>query len=318
MQVMIASLSRAIQSCLVEPGRLGVVHSTFDCAVNIRLENEARIISLTYASAGRLPYALMLAEGSPASFPTRGVKDGQNVFVEAGSCLTIEGAQDRYDYSIADTWDPCMGKLAAPTDNQAFRELLEWAADYVHARANLAGLAPLLRRPQQLLTGGFELGDTPDQRLAKLAAPDVTGLLIALQKENAPALSVAMDRLVGFGIGGTPSGDDLLVGLLAALSRSRAARAERMHGLLAGCLEKQLNESSTTLLSLTVLRHALAGEYSEKVHNVTRLLLHPENPESLESSLQQLLLHGATSGSEMFLGICLGFLLLTVDESNTG
>ncbi len=73
MQVMIASLSRAILDCLVESGRLGVVHSAFDRAVNIQLDRSSRIIALTFPSAGGLPYAFMLADGSPVSFISRGV-----------------------------------------------------------------------------------------------------------------------------------------------------------------------------------------------------------------------------------------------------
>jgi hypothetical protein len=318
MQVMIASLSRAILDCLVLPERLGVVHSAFDRATNILLDHSSRIIALTFASSGGLPYAFMLAESSPVSFISRGVTAGQKVSIEAGACLVIEGTQDRYDFSSATIWEPAMGKLTDPADQQAFRELLGWAAGYVYARANLAGLAPLLKDPRQVLRGTLELENTPDLRLAKLALPDVTGLLIALEQEDATMLSAAAARLIGYGIGGTPSGDDLLVGLLAALTRSNTSQAEQMRLLLTTCVDGQLHADATSLLSLTVLRHALAGEFSEKIHDVTRLLMHPDNLDSLEVGLQRLLLHGATSGSEMLLGVCLGFLLLQNDGSNTG
>lgn len=314
---MIASLSRAILDCLVQPGLLGVVHSTFDHAVNIRLRDTPRIIALTFPSAGGLPYALMLAEGSPVSFLSRGVTTGQKATLESDHCLVIEGALDRYDFSGAVSWEPAMGKIAQPANNQAFNELLDWAAEYIYRRTNLAGLAPLLKDPRQLFNGTIDLEDTPDLRVAKLAASHVTGLLKAMQQEDATALSAAIARLIGYGIGGTPSGDDLLVGFLAALTRSSITRAERISQLLSTCLGIQLNVDATSLLSLTVLQHALAGEFSEKIHDVTRLLMQPEGLDSLEAVLQRLLLHGATSGSEMFLGIYLGFLLLHADESNT-
>jgi hypothetical protein len=317
MQVMIASLSRAILDCLVQPGLLGVIHSAFDRAVNIRLIDSRRIIALTFASAGGLPYALMLAEGSPVSFLSRGVTAGQKVTLEIDHCLVIEGTRDRYDFSGAVTWEPAMRKMAQPANNQAFIELLDWASEYIYRRANLAGLAPLLKDPRQLFNGTIDLEETPDLRVAKLATAYVTGMLNAMQQEDATALSAATTRLIGYGIGGTPSGDDLLVGFLAALTRSSVPRAERMHRLLSKCLGKQLNNDATSLLSLTVLHHALAGEFSEKIQDVTQLLMHPDDLDVLESALQRLLLHGATSGSEMFLGIYLGFLLLHGNESNT-
>ena len=318
MQVMIASLSRAILDCLVQPEQLGTVHSAFDRAVNIQLDQSARMIALTFTSAGGLPYAFMLVDGSPASFIARGVTPGQMVSVEAGACLVIEGAQDRYEFSGATIWEPAMGKLADPENRQAFSDLLVWAAGYVYARANLVGLTPLLKDPRQLIKGTLELENTSDLRLAKIALPSITTLLIALRQEDEAAINTAAARLIGYGIGGTPSGDDLLVGLMAAFSRSSTSRAERMRQLLTICLETQVHADATSLLSLTVLRHALAGEFSEKIHDVTQLLMHPDDPVNLEVSLQRLLLHGATSGAEMFLGVCLGFLLLQNTESNTG
>lgn len=318
MQVMIASLSRAILDCLAGTERLGMVHSAFDRAVNIQLDRSSRIIALTFATAGGLPYAFMLAESSPVSFISRGVTAGQMVSIKSDACLVIEGTQDRYDFSSATVWEPAMGKLADPADQQAFSELLGWASGYVYARANLAGLAPLLKAPNQLFSGTLELENTPDLRLAKLALPDVTGLLIGLEQGDATMLNAAAARLIGYGIGGTPSGDDLLVGLLAALTRSCTPQAERMRLLLTACVEGRLHPDATSLLSLTVLRHALVGEFSEKIHDVTRQLMHPDDPDSLEVSLQRLLLHGATSGSEMFLGVCLGYLLMHNFKSDTG
>lgn len=318
MQVMIASLSRAIQDCLLESERLGVVQSAFDHAVNIQIDGSSRIIALTFASAGGLPYAFLLGDGSPDSFISRGVTTGQIVSIDTGACLVIRGTPDRYDFSGAAVWEPAMEQLDDPADQQAFRDLLTWASGYVYTRANLAGLAPLLKAPQLLFSGMLELENTPDLRLAKLALPDVTGLLTALQQEDATFLSAATARLIGYGIGGTPSGDDLLVGLLAALTRSNTAQAGRMRHLLTTCLEGLLHTDATSLLSLTVLRHAMAGEFSEKIHHVTRQLMHPDDLESLEVSLQRLLLHGATSGSEMFLGVCLGYFLVQNGKSNTG
>jgi hypothetical protein len=310
MRVIIASMSSAILDCLAHPGSLGVVHSVFDHAVNIHLSDSPRIITLTFMSAGGLPYALMLAEGSPASFLSSGIVVGKTVELTEGSCLKIEDARDWYDFSDASTWNPVMVKLSAPADDLAFGELLDWAAGYIYERANHAGLVPLLKEPHQLFDGIITLDNVPDLRVASLAVPYVNGLLNALRQNDAAVMNAAMTSLIGYGIGGTPSGDDLLVGLLAALKRSSLPRANRLLQLLSTTLSSQLDNKATSLLSLTVLRHALAGEFSEKIHLVTQQLMHPDDIKSLEASLQKLLLHGATSGSEMFLGVYLGFMLL--------
>jgi Protein of unknown function (DUF2877) len=310
MRVAITSLSSAILDCLSHPGSLGVVHSVFDRALNIRLNGLPRIIALTFPGAGGLPYAFMLADKSILNFTACGIVPGQPVDLRVGSSLQIEAADVQFDYIAASIWNPFLSQIGGPVNTPAFLELLSWAATHVFEKANHAGLVPLLREPQALFEGHVIFGNDPDQRIAKLAAPYVTSLLMGMRQGDEAGLTKAASRLLGYGVGGTPSGDDLLVGMLAALQRSSDARAKRLQVLLSNAINHQLDEKTTSLLSLTVLRHALAGEFSEKIHEVTRQLMHPADRETLESCLNRLLLHGATSGSEMFLGICLGYMLI--------
>jgi hypothetical protein len=310
MRVAITSLSSAILDCLNHPGSLGVVHSVFDRALNIRLNGLPRIITLAFPGAGGLPYAFMLDDKSIKNFTSLGIVTGQSVDLQAGSSLQIEIADVQFDFSAASIWSPVMPQIVDPEDIRAFFELLAWAATYVFEKANHAGLVPLLKEPQSLFKGFVISGNDPDQRIANLAAPYVTGLLTAMRQEDKKGLVTATSKLLGYGIGGTPSGDDLLVGMLAALQRSSRPQANRMKDQLSNTINQQLGEDTTSLLSLTILRHALAGEFSEKIHEVTRQLMHPIDSETLEVCLDRLLLHGATSGSEMFLGIYLGFMLI--------
>jgi|GEM_PF-3226472 len=314
MRVKIASLSSAILDCLSNPGPLGVIHSVFDRAVNIKLDNTQQIIALTFSQAGGLPYALMLADGQLRSFIKEGIETKQKVNLIQNRCLAIIGTDVLFDYSEASVWSPGMSHLTDPDDSETFLELLTWSSDYVFKQANHAGLVPLLENHRMLFNGKLLLDDHPDLRIAHLAAPVIGALLTALKYGDEKAVASSTIRLLGYGIGGTPSGDDLLVGMLAAMHRSRHPRADQYLRLLSGALKEQLTDSVTSLLSLTVLRHALAGEYSEKLHEVTRQLMHPDDPGSLEASLERLLMHGATSGAEMFLGICLGFHLVYTDQ----
>lgn len=310
MQIQIACVSEAILDHLSAGGLLGEVHSAFDRAINIRLDGAARIIALTFSSAGKLPYALMVADGQLADFSRLGISAGQKVSRHGGEYLQIDTIDALFDYSLAHVWDSHMAALSDPADRQAFRELLGWSAGYVYQRANQIGLVPLLGNPQRLLAEPPVLADTPELRLARMAAPIVYRLLTALRHADREGLSAETNHLLGYGIGGTPSGDDLLVGLMAALQRSGQPGARRSLQLLSDTLDMQLTSDATTLLSLTVLEHALAAEYSEKIQEVTRLLMHPGDAASLQASLDRLLLHGATSGAEMFLGVCLGFMLI--------
>lgn len=244
------------------------------------------------------------------TFTSLGIMTGQPVDLQAGSSLKIDAADVQFDFSAASIWNPVMPQMSDPEDFEAFFEILAWAANRVFERANHAGLVPLLKDPRRLFEGLILSGNDPAQRISNLAAPYVTGLLNAMSQEDKQGLLTATSKLLGYGIGGTPSGDDLLVGMLAALQRSSLARANRIKDHLSNTINQQLSEGTTSLLSLTVLRHALAGEFSEKIHEVTQQLMHPTDSETLETCLDRLQLHGATSGSEMFLGIYLGFMVI--------
>ncbi len=309
MRIDITSYSSAISDCLANPGPLGTVHSVFDRALNILVSESSRILALTFPGAGGLPYAFMIPDGSIDNFPSCGITPGQAVDLQPDSSLEIKDAGVSFHFASASTWNPAMGSLDDPENIDAFLDLLTWSTRYVFEKANRAGLVPLLNEPQHLFEGTAININDPEQRIASLAAPYVIDLLDALQKGDRENLALTTARLLGYGIGGTPSGDDLLVGLLAALQRSSSPRANRMKDQLTDAILRQLGADVTSLLSLTVLRHAMAGEYSEKIHEVTRQLLHPTDDYALKASLDRLLLHGATSGSEMLLGICLGFML---------
>ena len=261
---MIASLSSAILDCLLKPGLLGAVHSVFDRAVNIKLADTQRIVALTFAQAGGLPYALMLANEQVDSFIKIGVKMGQEVNLDGEQCLEIREAGLRFNLSQASIWSPGMENLSNPEDVDAFLDLVTWSSGYVYQHANHAGLVPLLDNHRLLFEGKCSLEDTPDLRVASLAVALITSLLTALNHRDKKTLASATIKLLGYGIGGTPSGDDLLVGMLAAMHRACHPKAVQVESLLIRTLREQLTDTVTSLLSLTVLRHALAGEFSEK------------------------------------------------------
>jgi hypothetical protein len=96
----------------------------------------------------------------------------------------------------------------------------------------------------------------------------------------ASTLALDVDRLVGWGPGLTPLGDDILAGRLAARAlRGREADVPQPPG-------------ATTALSRTLLRRAALGELPEPAHR----LLEEGDPEPL--------LHfGASSGRGILLGL---------------
>jgi hypothetical protein len=116
----------------------------------------------------------------------------------------------------------------------------------------------------------------------------------------------AAEQLVGLGPGLTPSGDDVLAGLLVTLRRLGTAaaceRAVRLAGWLAATVTFDAR-TRTTPISATLLHCAARGEASPEV---TAVLRGVAGRQALEPALHRLYRLGHTSGADLAQGIAIG------------
>ena len=106
-------------------------------------------------------------------------------------------------------------------------------------------------------------------------------------------------RLIGLGPGLTPSGDDVLVGIEAALHALDRPTA----GFLARALGDV--EDRTTAVAATLLLHAAAGEFAERLQVLLRALLGPDDG-TIAAAVDRAAAWGATSGTDCLLGVLIG------------
>ncbi|MDP7080019.1 MAG: DUF2877 domain-containing protein [Candidatus Undinarchaeales archaeon] len=151
-------------------------------------------------------------------------------------------------------------------------------------------------------------GERPDElgALARTAHGPVLLLREGVQIKDITLVCRGARQLVGLGPGLTPSGDDVLVGMLAVLS-------------LAG--ETWVGEAvapavrDTPDFSQAVLLEACRGGFAADVDALARALL-AGNADAVDAASRELLDHGATSGSDICAGVALGASLVT-DLHNT-
>lgn len=124
-----------------------------------------------------------------------------------------------------------------------------------------------------------------------------------------PATADAGAELIGLGPGLTPSGDDILVGLLASLRALGDPRAEVLGAAWAG-----LAPDRTTPVAAAFLRHAAAGEFAERLHDLLRAALAGPTA-GVEGAARTCARWGATSGVDTLVGVSLG---LEAAASGTG
>jgi hypothetical protein len=120
--------------------------------------------------------------------------------------------------------------------------------------------------------------------------------------QDGDALSNILPRVVGFGPGSTPAGDDVLVGILAVLGSAQSGLAgARAADSLRRALLPLL--PGTTDISGHLLRQAAGGWFSRAVHELTAALIGDPPPERLSGAIQRVVETGATSGADMCVGL---------------
>jgi hypothetical protein len=170
-------------------------------------------------------------------------------------------------------------------------------------------------RPSPPLGAGDGLGtrlsiaaDIVSRHGCFLARPLISGPVLALRdgclRANPTAIQRAVADLAGLGPGLTPAGDDYLAGYLAALlhlaTDSPAALTART---LLRAAVNTIEPGSTHPLSQFLLAEYTAGMIPQFLDECLRALLRPSTTQRLNARVRRVLRHGATSGTEMMLGI---------------
>lgn len=250
------------------------VHSVYRGAVNV--VGPGGLLVLAPVSSGGLPNGILVT--AVPDFRGLGLVPGDPV-VASGDALRLGGGVV-VELADAVPWSPRLP--ATGPGAPAAMALRRW-----RRRSALAHrIAAALAHPRGLST-------TPGAAAALHAAAR------AIAAADRPAAASAARRLVGLGPGLTPSGDDALAGLEAALH----ALAHPLAGFLAGALDDL--DARTTAVSAAILRHAARGEFAERVHELVAGLLGDDDA-APAGALARASAWGATSGSDGVAGVLAG------------
>lgn len=285
-----ATLHAPVRAVLAS-GRAGTVLSAHRRAVNLRFGDE--VVGLVAAEVGDGPGLVVLAgSGTP---PVPGWEPGEAVRCEGGVLLGPHGTSVAWGDAL--DWVPPPPPARVPVGQVG--EAAAWLAASLAAAGCPSGLE--------------DLGRT---RWARAVAGEATTRVEALRaavrrpqgQEAEAGLARAVEGLVGLGPGLTPSGDDLLAGLVFALGRGGHPAAAALRRAIEGALERR----RTTALSVHFLRWATRGVAMADGVRLVDALLGGAGAGRAEA-LASVLRHGATSGADWALGV-----LLALDVMGAG
>ena len=254
----------------------GSVHSVFAKTAILAVAN--RLVTLAPAASGGLPGAITV--DVPNGFDFAGpLTVGASAVARAG-VLRFGGDALSVDLRSATAWRSRLLEIALDLSAPAT------------ARAWAAAAAALL-------------GDGRSAPIARLGHAAMDELSYATRGFVRYDAERAAQRLVGLGAGGTPAGDDFLVGFLAGLFSSAGADRARMDFAAAFGNACRSLGTRTNYLSRVYLEAAADGEVSERLADVAKSVAASGAGTRLAGTVASALAVGHSSGADGTLGLLL-------------
>lgn len=266
----------------------GVVHSAFHRAVNIACLCCGELHTLVTDELDDGPNSLVVAADD---FLAIGIRQGDSVRAGGGS-LAIAGK------AMVNVAGAAIWRTPVPETHCATGLL----------RRRLAEAEAAIWRNGT--PGGFIEGmaDTEVARLTtRMLHEGADGLALALGRGETEAALAHAGRLIGLGPGLTPSGDDFLVGLLAARALCRRQGDPGSDVFARGVA--RLAKSATNPISYAAIAKAARGEVRERVARLI-IALGSATAEPFAHALAQVLAIGSSSGTEIAFGVIRGLASL--------
>ena len=179
---------------------------------------------------------------------------------------------------------------------------------------------PIAHSARHLRRVELELASHRQRRASVIdgqAAAVVAALAEACRELEFEPARRQIDRLIGWGEGLTPAGDDFLVGLLAGLDASVEGDSRRpgFRAALAAAIVTALPR--TTDIAAHCLRLACGGHYSQALLRLRQAVLDDAEGLSLDAALQRALAIGATSGADGVSGLLAGLRAWSMPAPST-
>jgi len=276
----------------------GEVHSVFERTFNILFGDE--LVGIARSDITRSPINLVTDIQPNESMSSLGIDKGMQVKVN--DRLLID---EVLEISLKDAtiWRP-RNRVDGHPNFEHVKKNLKILEKFVAKNCRRGGLGQLLSHVDEIAIG--KISSTSNfNDIAKAVLPSLVDLFKAIRSEGIDDVKKISRNLIGLGPGLSPSGDDVLIGLMISLWWSTNSlggdigRAKKINEAII------IHTNKTTLLSQQLLRHAARGETNEAVEILLDGIFMGE-PEDIGVRAQRVLNIGETSGTDMMAGILLG------------
>jgi hypothetical protein len=184
---------------------------------------------------------------------------------------------------------------------------LDYATELCLLNGSMDGLGKLLSYQEHLICDRT-ISEAGLNSFCRFSIIPIMNLMAAIERNDSYLLERSLKKLIGLGVGLTPSSDDMLIGLFTTLYFFHRHIKLNYISSLAKALYF-LSIGKTTLISEIFLKFISQGERFEILDDAIMAVLSTSKP-NLYVRINKVLSIGSSSGTEMILGILLGIRLI--------
>jgi hypothetical protein len=290
-----------------------VVQSAFESAVNLKLLNEDRLITVLVSDRYRLPQGIHVMQ---RDIPLHALAPGRRAACRAG-ILRFESSALSIDLRGAHVWKCRVAELALEMHSPRAQRAWSRAWDLLNRRQKQQNSDIIA---DELF--GLRAGSSLSQRISR----PIMRLVASTDCFDAPQSILAAYDMIGLGPGVTPSGDDILIGFLAALW-SLAGKQHERHSFIRDFGDGFMqNAHRTGEISRTYLYHAARGQFASTIGALLETI---GSGRDVEQAVQDAVSVGHSSGMDSVTGLLVGLAVWNtaassysihthIDKQNTG
>lgn len=268
----------------------GIVFSVFVRAFNI-LMDDGLIVSILQKGLPIQPYSIVMD-----------YRENFNNLVRNGSRVKIEDNKiyiDGYpmvDLIGADKWTNTLEFEYKLLDEKNVEKRIQEIPKIIFNNASFRGISPVI-------SCLCEYSFFPPNTYSTFIAGYVTDFLNSII-ENEESISCCAERLIGFGPGLTPSGDDFLSGAMLANLYYHKFKGENLQKYILVNKEIVKNISSkTNIISGNMLLLSSEGKVSSLFHKGIKSIFMDIEEEDFKKNIKKIMEYGATSGEDFLSGL---------------
>ncbi len=267
------------------------VQSVFDSAVNLKLTQEDRLITVLLSDHYELPQGIRIA--TQAAVPLSSLKIDQHASARGG-VLRFASSALSIDLRGAPVWTCPLPALNIDMRASAVQQAWTTVWGLLNKRQRL--------QATDLIAGDLFQRDAGSALSRRMSDP-VLGLIASTERMDMEASLQAAQKMIGLGPGVTPSGDDILIGFLAGLWSLAGENPMRLSfiqsfGSALSSITTQTNE-----ISRTYLYHAARGQVASSLSNLAGAIA---KGGEVSQPAQSAMRVGHSSGMDSVTGLLIG------------